>query len=105
MIIVPVFPGTAGAETFRVTQTGVSAPLLGVVRVDIVAGCRRISSESGAVSFTSTTITAQLGALPLLPGRHDARIEVFEAGEAKGVVIAGRGLPASLLLDVQPGCG
>ena len=105
MITVPVYPGTAGLESFRVNLDGNAAPLAGVVRVDVVAGCRRISSESGAVTFTTDTIAARLGDLPLLPGRHDARIEVFRSGDTRGTVIAGPGLPAALVLDVQSGCG
>jgi len=106
-------PGSDNIDTFdAIDSTGALYPLDAVTRIDVAiiseraalsGGVLRISTTDTppAVSFSGSTISVRFGALSPYRGTYYPQIIVYDANNPDGVVIAGEGYPAEILLKVD----
>lgn len=67
-------------------------------RVIVITEDGEVSSENGDIEWEGSSLYVRLGAFSTRQSQLSARVVVFLAGDERGVVFAGPGLPANLII-------
>ena len=72
-----------------------------ITKVSVISDCGEIDSTTSAVTWEGSSLFIQFGAFSSPPQRSSIRIVVYVGNDDKGIVIAGAGLPANIIVTFQ----
>lgn len=112
MLKIATTPGTDNVDTFQAfTPDGEPYSFSAVTRVDIDICSERAALSGGvltissadvppAVAFNGTFLSVRFGALSPYRGDYYPTVTAYDADNPNGVVLAGKGYPTEILLQV-----